>query len=57
MEKRDDGLQHVTWAELTDADKVPTTFNDERAGGNGHYVPEPLEGLKKGIKRNLNGVQ
>jgi dihydropyrimidine dehydrogenase (NAD+) subunit PreA len=57
MEKRDDGKQHVTWAELTDEDKVPTTFNDERAGGNGHYVPEPLEGLKKGVLRGANGVQ
>lgn len=46
MEKRDDGTQHVTWHELTEQDKVPVTFNDERAGGIGHYVPEPAKALE-----------
>jgi dihydropyrimidine dehydrogenase (NAD+) subunit PreA len=45
MERRDSGETNVTWEELTQAGGVPTTFNDDRAGGNGHYVPEPEEGL------------
>ncbi len=48
MERRDDGKEHVTWKERTNADDIPTTFNDKRAGGLGHWVPEPLEALKKG---------
>lgn len=47
MEKRDDGTQHVTWEERTLAGTVPTTFNDERAGGRGHYVPAPTDAFKK----------
>jgi dihydropyrimidine dehydrogenase (NAD+) subunit PreA len=47
MEKRDSGTEHVTWEELTQADQVPNSFNDPRAGGNGHWVPEPTAGLKK----------
>lgn len=46
MEKRDDGKEHLTWEELSLAGNAPTTFNDERAGGNHHYVPEPIEALK-----------
>ena len=46
MVKRDDGTQHLTWAERTAADNIPTTFDDERAGGRGHYVPEPSDALK-----------
>ncbi len=46
MEKRDPGTEHVTWEQLTDANKVPNSFNDARAGGNGHYVPEPAMALK-----------
>ena len=46
MEKRDDGSQHVTWNELTQADKIPSTFNDERAGGKHHYVPTVKDALK-----------
>jgi len=47
MDKVDDGTQHVTWEEKTAAGTVPTTFNDERAGGRGHYVPAPTDALKK----------
>ncbi|MCC6600003.1 MAG: NAD-dependent dihydropyrimidine dehydrogenase subunit PreA [Crocinitomicaceae bacterium] len=46
MEKRDDGKQHLTWEELTNTDRIPVTFNDERAGGRGHYVPEVADALK-----------
>lgn len=50
MERRDDGKVEVTWAERMDNDDVPTTFNDPRAGGLGHYVPEPTLALKKNRK-------
>lgn len=46
MEKRDDGTQHETWEERTLAGTIPTTFNDDRAGGKGHYVPSPADALK-----------
>lgn len=48
MVKKDDGTEHVTWAERTAAGDIPTTFNDQRAGGVGHYVPEPIKALKNG---------
>lgn len=50
MERRDDGKAEITWAERMDNDDVPTTFNDPRAGGLGHYVPEPTLALKKNRK-------
>ncbi len=37
-----------TWNERMNFDDVPTTFNDDRAGGIGHYVPEPTDALGKG---------
>ncbi len=46
MVRKDDGSQHVTWDELTLADKIPNTFNDDRAGGKGHFVPTPDDALK-----------
>jgi len=46
MEKFDDGTEHETWHELTESDRIPNTWNDDRAGGKGHYVPEPAEALK-----------
>jgi dihydropyrimidine dehydrogenase (NAD+) subunit PreA len=46
MERRDDGTEHSTWHERTLSDDIPTTFNDERAGGRGHYVPTPADALK-----------
>ncbi len=51
MVKRDDGTEHVTWAERTVNNDIPTTFNDKRAGGLGHYVPEPSLALKNGKKK------
>jgi len=47
MERRDDGKEVVTWSDKTANGTIPTTFNDQRAGGVGHYVPEPADALKK----------
>ena len=47
MVKRDDGTEHLSWDERTKADDIPVTFNDDRAGGKGHYVPEPKDALRK----------
>lgn len=46
MVRTDDGKQNVTWDQLDKANNIPNTFNDDRAGGKGHFVPEPLEALK-----------
>lgn len=46
MVKVDDGKEHVTWDERTKAGDIPDSFNDQRGGGVGHYVPEPKEALK-----------
>ena len=46
MVKVDDGTEHVTWAEKTNSNDVPDSFDDPRAGGNGHHVPEPTEAFK-----------
>jgi len=46
MVKVDDGKQHVTWADKTDANEIPDSFDDERAGGKGHFVPEPTEAFR-----------
>jgi len=46
MVRTDDGTKHVTWHERSLADDVPVTFNDDRAGGKGHFVPKPTDALK-----------
>lgn len=46
MERRDDGTNTVTWSERTAKGDIPVTFNDDRAGGLGHYVPKPADALK-----------
>ena len=46
MVRTDNGKEHETWKEYMDNDKAPTTFNDDRAGGLGHWVPEPKDALK-----------
>ncbi|WP_168421763.1 hypothetical protein [Candidatus Ulvibacter alkanivorans] len=46
MVQRDDGTEHVTWNERTLNNDVPTTFDDDRAGGKGHFVPKPSDALK-----------
>ncbi|MCP4440739.1 MAG: NAD-dependent dihydropyrimidine dehydrogenase subunit PreA [Aureispira sp.] len=47
MVRMDDGTEHKTWKERLIEGSAPTTFNDQRGGGVGHYVPEPKEALKK----------
>ncbi|MDH5366674.1 MAG: NAD-dependent dihydropyrimidine dehydrogenase subunit PreA [Cyclobacteriaceae bacterium] len=47
MERKDDGKEVVTWSDKTIKGTAPETFNDERAGGIGHYVPEPKDALNK----------
>jgi dihydropyrimidine dehydrogenase (NAD+) subunit PreA len=46
MERRDAGDLHLTWKERTNAGNIPTTFNDELAGGLHHWVPEPMEAFQ-----------
>jgi dihydropyrimidine dehydrogenase (NAD+) subunit PreA len=46
MERKDDGKEQITWHERSEAGTAPTTFEDERAGGRGHYVPEPSKALE-----------
>ena len=45
MVRKDDGSQPESWKDYTAADKAPTAFDDERAGGHGHWIPEPKAGL------------
>jgi dihydropyrimidine dehydrogenase (NAD+) subunit PreA len=47
MIRIDDGSSVISWKEKTAAGNIPTAFNDDRAGGKGHYVPEPVKGLGK----------
>lgn len=46
MVRKDDGTQNETWEERTDNHTIPDTFNDDRAGGKGHYVPKPTDAFK-----------
>lgn len=46
MERRDDGSKSESWKERSAAGNTPDSFNDKRAGGVGHHVPEPLEALR-----------
>ncbi len=47
MVRKDDGKQNITWKQRSEADNVPTTFNDDMAGGLAHSVRNPVEALKK----------
>lgn len=48
MERRDDAAkERETWSDYSAADKAPTTFNDQRGGGVGHWVPTPADAAKK----------
>ncbi|MES2387162.1 MAG: NAD-dependent dihydropyrimidine dehydrogenase subunit PreA [Bacteroidota bacterium] len=55
MIRRDDGTQHQTWKERTEADDVPLTFDDTRAGGLHHWVPEPAAAIGKEREKTLPG--
>lgn len=46
MDRRDDGTKHDTWAQRGERGEQPTTFNDEKAGGRGHFVPTVQDALK-----------
>ena len=46
MEKRDDGTSHITWNDKVQANEVPTTFDDDLAGGKYHFVPTVQDALK-----------
>lgn len=47
MQRRDDGGRKITWAERTMAGNIPDSFDDDRAGGKHHWVPDPEEALNK----------
>ena len=47
MERRDAGISNTTWSQRTIEGNIPTTFNDERAGGIHHWVPDPEDALVK----------
>jgi dihydropyrimidine dehydrogenase (NAD+) subunit PreA len=47
MERRDDGTQSETWIDRTGAGDIPTSFNDPRGGGVGHFIPKPTDALKR----------
>ena len=47
MVQTDDGKDHITWKERTEAGTIPNSFNDQRGGGVGHYIPAPADALKK----------
>lgn len=48
MERRDDASKpRETWSDYNATDKAPTTFNDQRGGGVGHWVPTPADAAAK----------
>lgn len=55
MQRRDDGSQHLTWAERTAAGNIPKVFNDELAGGRHHWVPLPMDALTRLKPRHYQG--
>lgn len=47
MVRQDDGTEQQNWIDKTAAGEIPTSFNDLRGGGVGHFVPNPKDALKK----------
>ncbi len=47
MLRKDDGSHIRTWHDRMAEGDVPTTFNDPKGGGVGHYVPKPTDALKR----------
>lgn len=47
MVRKDDGQKHVSWEQRTLEHDIPVGFDDDRAGGLHHWVPEAKEGLGK----------
>ncbi len=46
MVRNDDGSKRITWEERTQSGNIPTSFEDNRAGGFHHSVPPPSDALK-----------
>lgn len=46
MVQIDDGKQHLSWDDKSKANAIPTTFDDDRAGGKHHFVPTVEDALK-----------
>jgi dihydropyrimidine dehydrogenase (NAD+) subunit PreA len=51
MVKKDSGTEFLSWEQRTEAGTIPTTFNDPRAGGNGHHVPTVEDAIRMRKKR------
>lgn len=47
METRDTGKPFQSWEQQTEKGEIPTTFDDDLAGGKHHYVPSVEDALKK----------
>lgn len=56
MQRRDDGSATESWKQRTDTNMIPTTFDDSRAGGLHHTLPDPGEALKV-IKPKHYGIR
>jgi len=56
MERRDDGKSQLTRADRTAAGTIPTTFNDDLAGGLHHWVPTPADALVKQVPKHYKYV-
>lgn len=46
MVEKENENKPITWHERSENNTIPSTFNDDRAGGKGHYVPKPTDALK-----------
>ncbi len=56
MERRDEGTSTTTWSQRTIEGNIPTTFNDELAGGIHHWVPDPEDALVKAKPRHYSST-
>jgi dihydropyrimidine dehydrogenase (NAD+) subunit PreA len=52
MVRVDNNENTITWADRTNAGTIPTTFNDELAGGLHHWVPTPEKALKSRVPKH-----
>ncbi len=46
MERRDDGKEFISWEQKTEVGDIPDSFNDQRGGGVGHFIPSVKDALK-----------
>ena len=42
--------EYITWQEYTENNTIPSTFNDDRAGGIVHFILKPTDALKMNTK-------